>query len=165
MSSSDRRAFLILGAASLVLAGCGFSPTYGTNGTASGLLGQTVVDDPTDNVSYLVVRELEDRLGRTDTGKYGLSISLKFQQNSIAKSVSGITSRYDILATTTYALRDLETKEVLTSGKVENFTGYSTTGTTVDTLAAEEDAYERLSVILTDQIMAQLLAYAAKNPL
>ncbi|MDO6522847.1 LPS assembly lipoprotein LptE [Shimia thalassica] len=164
MSLSNRRYFVMFGGASLALAGCGFTPSYGTNGTASAFLGQTVVDEPTDNVSYLVVRELEDRLGCTPQGIYGLSVSLQTEQRSIAKSISGITSRYDLLATATYALRDLETKEVLTSGKVENFTGYSTTGTTVDTLAAETDAYERLSVILTDQIMAQLLAYAAANP-
>lgn len=165
MSSSDRRSFLLLTAASLTLAGCGFTPVYGPNGSGTALLGQTVVDAPTDNQTYLVVRELEDRLGRTSQGKYALSVGIVTEQRSIARTISGVTSRYDILATATFALRDLNTKEVLTSGKVENFTGYSTTGTTVDTLASEGDAQDRLAVILTDQIMAQLLAYTANNPL
>ncbi len=50
---------------------------------------------------------------------------------------------------------------MLTSGKIKNYVGYSATGSTVATIAAQEDATERLMVILTDQIIANLLAYAA----
>jgi LPS-assembly lipoprotein len=45
----------------------------------------------------------------------------------------------------------------VTSGSVDNFTGYSATGTTVATLAAERDAQERLMTILADQIVTRLL--------
>jgi LPS-assembly lipoprotein len=61
-----------------------------------------------------------------------------------------------------FALRDLTTGQIVTSGTVENFTGYSATGTTVATLASAQDAQERLMRILAEQIIARL--YAAQIP-
>lgn len=163
MSSFSRRHFLLLAAACPVLAGCGFEPSYGTNGAASGLLNQVVVDAPTDNETYLLVRELEDRLGRVNDGKYGLTAAVEVEELSVGRTVSGVTSRYDVVADATYALRDLGTGEVLTTGKLRNYVGYSATGTTVATLSAQDDAYERLMVILTDQIVARLWAWSAET--
>mgnify|MGYP001602075682 CR=1 FL=1 len=163
MSSFSRRNFLALAAAGPVLAGCGFTPTYGTNTAASGLLNQVIVDEPNDNNTYLLVRELEDRLGRVSSGKYGLSIAVASEERSIGKTISGVTSRYDVIGEVTFALRDLASGEVLTSGKTRNYTGYSATGTSVATLAGQTDAYERLMVILSDQVMASLWAWSANG--
>ena len=41
---------------------------------------------------------------------------------------------------------------------MDNFVGYSATGTTVATLAAKRDATERLMTILADEIVLQLQA-------
>ncbi|WP_243694406.1 LPS assembly lipoprotein LptE [Shimia isoporae] len=163
----NRRGFLLLAAAGApALAGCGFEPVYGTSGAADGLLGQVVMDAPANNnASYLLVRELEDRLGRTSTGAYGLSHSIKTRRRAVGKTVAQVTSRFDIFAEVTYALRDSQTKKVLTSGKASSFVGYSASGSTVSELAAEEDAYERLMIVIADRIVADLQAYATKNPL
>lgn len=163
MSSFNRRSFLLLAAAGPTLAACGFEPTYGAKGTSSHLLNQVVVDAPSDNETYLLVRELEDRLGRVNDGKYGLTAAVVVDQRSVGRTVQGVTSRYDLIGDATYALRDMSTGEVLTSGKLTNYVGYSATGTSVATLSAEEDAYARLMVILTDQIMAQLWAWSAET--
>lgn len=162
MSSFNRRLFLSLAAAGPLLAACGFQPVYGTKGHASGLLDQVVMDAPSDNSTYLMVRELEDRLGRVSQGTYGLSVSVAVEERSAGKTISGVTSRYDVIGDATYALRELGSGQVVTSGKARNYTGYSATGTTVATLAAQTDSHERLMVMLTDQIMAQLWAWSAK---
>ena len=57
-----------------------------------------------------------------------------------------------------FTLTETATGVIVTSGKVNNFVGYSATGTTVATLAAEEDAQERLMNILADQIVRRLYA-------
>ena len=57
-----------------------------------------------------------------------------------------------------FILRDLTAGQIESSGTVENFTGYSATGTTVATLAAEHDAQTRLMTMLADQIVTQLYA-------
>ena len=163
MSSFSRRSFLTLAVAGPLLAGCGFTPTYGTSGAAQGLLDQVVVDEPNDNNTYLLVRELENRLGRVSSGKYGLSIAVATEEFSTGKTISGVTSRYDVVGDATFALRDLSSGQVLTSGKTRNYTGYSATSTSVATLAGQTDAYERLMVILSDQIMANLWAWSANG--
>ena len=55
---------------------------------------------------------------------------------------------------------ELERQLKAAKGEVENFTAYSTTGSTVETLAAERDARERLMMILASQITARLYAQA-----
>ena len=45
-------------------------------------------------------------------------------------------------------------------GRVTAFTGYSATGSTVATAAAQRDAEARLAVILADMIVAQVLMRA-----
>ncbi|WP_372887825.1 LPS assembly lipoprotein LptE [Shimia sp.] len=162
MSSFNRRHFLSLAAAGPLLAACGFEPVYGTRGHASGLLNQVVLDAPTDSNTYILVRELEDRLGRVPRGRYGMTVSVAVTERSAGRTITGVTSRYDVIGDATYALRDLATGEVVTSGKVQNYTGYSATGTTVATLAAQTDSHERLMVMLTDQIMVALWAWSAK---
>ena len=163
MSSFNRRNFLLLAAAGPALAACGFEPTYGAKGASSHLLNQVVVDAPSTNETYLLVRELEDRLGRVSEGKYGLTTSIDTSEKSVGRTVQGVTSRYDVIGNVTYALRDMATGEVLTSGKLTNYVGYSATGTSVATLSAEEDAYARLMSILADQIMTDLWAWSAQN--
>ncbi len=163
MSSFNRRLFLLSAAA---LSGCGFTPVYGPDGGASGLLNNVRVDDPNANESYLLVRELEDRLGRgAGAEAYGLSLAIVLTEESVGKTVAQVTSRYDVIGEVTYALRDMATKEVLTSGKVSSFTGYSASGSTVSELAAKRDAYERLMVIMADRIVIDLQAYGTTNPL
>ncbi|WP_204112753.1 LPS assembly lipoprotein LptE [Shimia biformata] len=162
MSWCNRRTFLI---GAVALGGCGFTPAYGPSGGAAGLLGRVEIEEPGDHYGYVLVRELEDRLGRTSSGKYYLSLSTTVERQEMAVTIGGLTNRFDLLGEATYALMDKNTKEVLTTGKVDNFTGYSTTGTTVATLAGETDAEERLMIMLADQIHAQLLAFAKTNPL
>lgn len=160
MSSYNRRLFLLSAAAlGVPLSGCGFEPVYGPNGAASGLLNKVLVDEPKARESFLLVRELEDRLGRPTAGAdYGLSLALQLNERSIGRTVAQVTNRFDVIGSATYALRDLDTKEVRSSGKVSSFTSYSASGSTVSELAAQQDAYERLMVILADRIVAELQA-------
>ncbi|WP_294622892.1 LPS assembly lipoprotein LptE [uncultured Roseovarius sp.] len=162
MSSFNRR-FVLLGTATLV-AGCGFAPAYGPNGAANALQGAIAVDEPKSRPAYLLTQELEGRLGRPSPARYGLAYSITLDEDPIAISASNVTSRFNLLGRVTFALRDLGTGEVLTSGKVSNFTSYSASGTTVATQAAERDAEERLMVILADQITTRLIAASGSLP-
>jgi LPS-assembly lipoprotein len=165
MSSFNRRVFL-MGSATAVLttAGCGFEPVYGTDGVGNRLRDQILVDEPTTSDGFEITRQLEHRLGRSTQPKYGLSIALKTSEEGVALTLDNRTTRREVIGEVTYALRDLTSKAVLISGKVDSFTGYSTTGSTVAQVAAERDARRRLMIILADQISAELLAQAGKLP-
>jgi LPS-assembly lipoprotein len=162
MSSFNRR-FVLLGAATLV-AGCGFAPAYGPNGAAQNLQGAIAVDEPNSRAAYLLTRALEDRLGRPAPARFGLAYSVSLDKQSAAISASNVATRVNLLGGVTYALRDLETGEVLTSGKVDSFTSYSASGTTVARQAAERDARERLMTILADQVTTRLIAASGDLP-
>lgn len=153
MSSFNRRSLLFL---PLALAACGFEPVYGPGGSAAVLRGRVLVDAPDDVDSYRLVRELESRLGRAQAPQYRLSIALVTANEGQGVTATGDITRYSIVGEAEYVLRRISDDEVVASGSVGNFTGYSATGSTVETLATERDARNRLLTILADQITAQL---------
>lgn len=148
--------------APLAIAACGFQPIYGPGGSGTALQDQVLADAPNDRDSYLLVREIETRLGRGTDPRFGLALAIATTEEGLAIDAEGNTTRFNLLGAVDYALRDLGTGQVVTSGRVENFTGYSATGSTVATLAGEQDAQERLMRILADQIVTRL--YAADIP-
>lgn len=163
----NRRKLLLAGAAAGLftgLASCGFTPVYGPNGGGNKLQNTILVDEPSNRDSYLLVQQLEHRLGRASTPRYGLSIALKTSQERMAISANNITTRFNVVGRATYALRDLDGGKILTTGTVNSFTGYSATGTTVATQSANTDARKRLMTILADQITTRLMIAAPDLP-
>lgn len=161
MSSCSRR-FLLTALPAMALAGCGFSPAYGPGGAASGLQGAVLVDAPTGRPAYLLTRHIEERLGLGAPGRYGLGYAISLDEDAVAISADNVITRYNILGTVKYALRDLETKKVVLTGSVDSFVGYSASGSTVATQAARRDAEARLMRILGDRILTRLTAEAGR---
>ena len=157
MLSFSRRTLLTL---PLVLAACGFTPVYGPGGTASALRGKVEVAAPDSVDGYQLVQNLEERLGRADAPVYALALTLSTSTQGQAITASNETTRYSLVGRVDYKLLSKSGGDVVASGSVDNFTGYSATGSTVETLAAERDARARLMAILADQITTRLYALA-----
>jgi len=155
MSLFNRRSLLFL---PLVLVACGFTPVYAPGGTGAALRGKVEVEiaAPDSVDTYLLVENLEERLGRATQPEYSLSIVLVTATQGQAITANNETTRYSLLGDVAYDLRKIDSQDVLASGNVNNFTGYSATGSTVETLASERDARKRLMVILADLLTAQL---------
>jgi LPS-assembly lipoprotein len=160
MSLFNRRALLFLPLAFVALTACGFTPVYAPGGTASALRGKIEVAEPDSVDSYLLVQNLEERLGRANVPVYSLSLKLTTIEQGQAVTASNETTRYSLIGKVDYVLRDNASQNIIVSGTVDNFTGYSATGSTVETLASERDAKARLMIILADQITTQLYATA-----
>lgn len=155
MSLPDRRMILF---APLAFAACGFQPVYGPGGAGAALQNRVQVDPPGDQDTYILVRELESRLGRSDDPLYGLSLGISTAQAQLAVDREGDIGRFNRVATVDYSLRSLADGQVLTSGRVNNFVGYSATGTSVVSLAGSRDAQRRLMTIIADQVVSRLYA-------
>ena len=155
MSSCDRRSLIL---APLALTACGFSPVYGPGGTGTALQNRIQVAAPRDRNSYLLIRRIEERLGRSDAPDYTLSLTLETREEGLGIDPDGNIDRYNLIGVVGYILTDATNGRELSSGTVNSFTGYSATASTVEALASERDARERLMVILADQIVARLLA-------
>ena len=152
----NRRRFGVVLAAA-ALAGCGFTPVYGPDGTGAALLGQLSLDPPQDRNDYLLQRRIEERLGQATAGAWRLSTQIKTDDIGLGFTTDGDITRYNINGITDYTLRRTGSSEIFRQGKIQHFTSYSATGTTVATLAAKRDAEVRLMTILADQIIDQLL--------
>ena len=151
----DRR-FVLL--APLALAACGFTPIYGPGGNGQTLQNRVLVDPPGSQDSYLLVRELEERLGRSSDPAFALSMIINTSEARLAIDREGDTGRFNLIGVVQFSLRSLDSGQVVTSGTVENFVGYSATGTTVETLAGEQDAQKCLMNVIADQIVTRLYA-------
>ena len=159
MSSSDRRTLLCLLAA-LPLAGCGFTPAYAPGGPAAGLRGRIAVQEPDDRDTFLLVQQLEQRLGRADAPTHDLRYSIATNSNSGGFTTEGDITRYQLFGTANWTLNARDGGARVAGGTARSFTSWSTTGSTVAGLAAEQDAARRLMVILADQIASQIIATA-----
>jgi LPS-assembly lipoprotein len=156
----SRRAFL---AALLTLPACTFTPAYAPGGPAQSLQGSIRVDDPSDKNGFDLVERLEERLGRPNTPRYRLAYSITTNPIGVGITPDAATTRYNLTGSIDWSLSDMAGTRVA-GGKVQNFTSYSATGSTVAGLAAEEDAALRLMRILADQIVTRLIAVSGTLP-
>lgn len=145
-----------MGAAAMV-GGCGFTPVYGPQGAGQDLLGALALEEAGDHTSYLFNRRVEERLGRGQNARFKLSTQIETEQTGMGTTSTGSTTRYRVDGTVTFSVIELSNGKVLQSGQTSAFSGYSTTGSTTATLAAERDAQARLMVMLADQVIDQLL--------
>lgn len=161
MSSFNRRTLLFAPLAACFLgAACGFEPIYAPGGAGSALFGKVEVSAPNTVESFLLVQNLEQKLGRSAVSgnAYRLDVSVETITEAAAITTTNETNRLSIDGRAEYTLTSNETGQILASGTVVDFVGYSAAGSTVSTLADERDAKERLMVILSDQIVNRLYA-------
>lgn len=154
MSSFDRRSLVLL---PLALAACGFTPVYAPGGSATALQNNLTVSEPDTRNGFLITQRIEERLGRAADPEYRLALTVRSREESLAVDREGNITRYNILGEADYTLVEAGTGRVITSGRADNFTGYSAAGTTVATLAAQRDAQRRLMVLLADQVVTRVL--------
>lgn len=152
------RRSILLGA--LATGACGFTPAFGPGAPATRLQGTVQVAEPETRDGFLLTRQIEDRLGRATTPRYLLETDLNITQERMAVTRNNITTRFNLIGRLGYRLRDAGTGAVLTDGRLDSFTGYSATGSTVATRTAESDARARLATILADQLVTRLIAAA-----
>ena len=160
---SDRRAVLVLMAAGL-LSACGFTPAYGPQGAAPALTAGLSLSDPVTRNDYLLNRRIEERLGRATIPTYRLKTQITVSEQGLGTTDDGDTTRVQLVGSVRFQLSLAEDDRVVIEGETDGFTGYSTTGSTVATMAAERDAEARLMTLLADQIVDRLILGAADLP-
>lgn len=137
------------------LGGCGFAPVYRNGGGPRGMIA---FQTPDSIAGFRLRERFEQRLGLPSDARYSLSVTLSRRSTPAAINATGDTTRFNLIGTAGWVLTDTETGNDAASGKVETFTSYAATGSTVATQAASADASARLSVALADMIVTRLLA-------
>ena len=161
MSSLDRRSLIL---APLALAACGFTPAYAPGGAATRLTGTVRAADPSDRNAFDFVERVEERLGRPQRHLYDLTYTIATETVGVGVTPDNQITRYNLKGAIDFALVDAASGVTVASGRVQSFTAFAATGSTVAGLAAEEDAGLRLMRLLADQVVARLIAEAARLP-
>lgn len=144
--------------AALALAACGFSPVYGPGGVGGKLFGQVRTADPKTPDDFSFAGRIAERLGPDSNPRFELGYRLRIAVVAQAITPDEITTRYALNGSADFVLTEQASGKVVTRGQVSSFTSYSTTGTTIATMAAEQDAHERLARMLADQVVTRLMA-------
>ena len=150
----SRRALL---AAPLILAACGFAPVYAPGGVGPALRDRVTVEAPDTENGFRLRARLEDRLGWAEAPTLRLTVDPAIEEVSAAVTPDGAITRYNLEGRTPWRLMAADSGAVLAQGEATGFTGYSATGTIVATRSAEEDARERLMVLLADDVVMRLV--------
>ena len=143
------------------MSGCGFAPVYGNDGSARVLRNAVAIDVPDTIAGFRMRAHLEDRLGHASTPRFQLTATLTQDDEAATITVDGDTTRFNLVGSSTWALTPVGAAEPVAKGKVQTFTSYAATGSTVATQTAARDARDRLSVALADLIVARLILATA----
>ncbi len=146
----------------MALSGCGFRPVYSN---ASVLRGAFVFDTSESVAGFRLREHLEQRLGPPDAPRFLLRVRQPGRSSPAAITTEGETVRFNVLGEANWTVERLDNGEAIQSGKVESFTSYAATASTVATQAAEENAQARLSVTLADMLISRLQILAAEGTL
>lgn len=146
----------LLAPLALLVAACGFEPVYAPGGSGAALQGQVLVDEPDSVITFRMVQEIEARLGRTATPVYRLTYDLTLEREAQSITAQNAILRYSLIGQMSYALIRISDGAVITSGNVEDFVSYSAAGTSLETLASERDADQRLAVALANLVTDEL---------
>jgi len=115
-----------------------------------------------DKDDFDFVSAIEARFGRSKDPRYSLSYTITTESVGVGYATDNSITRYNLEGWVDWSLTDMNTEARIAGGTEQNFTSSSATSATVAGLSAEEDAAERLMVILADQVTLQILAASAR---
>jgi len=130
-----------------LLQNCGFRPLYGTTSSQTGssraLLASVSVAPIKGHTGQVFKNTLEDTINPSHLvvePKYLLTATLKTTQISLAIQRDRTISRYQIVATADYNLKDITTGKIIRTGRLERESGYDKTVSPYATFVSEETA-------------------------
>lgn len=150
----------------LALPGCGLQPLYAGGG--SGVVAATLVGVEVAAIEgragWLMANALRDRLGASGAPRYRLDIRLDDQITGLGIRRDDSVARERRTLRARYQLVDLANNGVLLDATAGSDAGIDVVGSEYATIAAENTALERLSLIVADEIVARIALYARRQP-
>ena len=101
-------------------------------------------------------QHLLDELGPLDVARYELTVSISQTATPATITSDGDTTRFNLIGTSDWEFA-IVGGPTIGRGQVETFSSYSSTGSTVATQAASDDARDRLAIALADLIVTDII--------
>lgn len=146
------------------LAACGFHPLYagGTKSPRRLELSQIEITPVQSKLGVDLRNELIDRLtpeGEPAYPQYRLDLTLHEYREGLGIQKDTSVTRWNYQLSADYKLFDLGTGKMITKGTASTMASYSVVDSQFATLTAENDAKERASVDIGDQLELRLALF------
>ncbi len=155
----------LLTIALLALSGCGLRPLYGGGG--AGTVAQTLtaveVAPIEGKAGWLVGNALRDRFNAQGSARYRLDVRLDDSIVGLGVRRDDSVSRERRTLRARYQLVSLASGQVVLDASAGSDAGIDAVQSEYATIAAENSALERLSMIVADKIVARVALYAERN--
>jgi LPS-assembly lipoprotein len=148
----------------LMLPACGLQPLYGDRNVSNSL--RSVELAPIEGkAGYLVRAALEERLGRPAGGvaRYRLQIELDDQINGFGVRRDDSVTRERRVLRARYRLIEMESGTTVLDATAGSDSGIDVVSSEFAVVAAEETALERLTGIISDQIVSRVALYVKRS--
>lgn len=158
----------LLALASLSLSGCGLRPLYagGESGVVVAGVRSVAVAPIEGRVGWLVRNALVDRLGgEAEQGvRYRLQVELDDDITSLGIRGDRAATRERRSLRARYQLVEATTGAVVVDATAGSDAGIDVVSSEYATVAAEQSAAERLSMVVADQIAARIALFLSRSP-
>jgi LPS-assembly lipoprotein len=148
----------------LVLPACGLQPLYGDRNVSQSL--RSVELAPIEGkAGYLVRSALEERLGKPAGGvaRYRLQVELDDQINGFGVRRDDSVTRERRILRARYRLIETDGGTTVLDATAGSDSGIDVVSSEYAVVAAEETALERLTEIVSDQIVARVALYVKRS--
>ncbi len=148
----------------LMLPACGLQPLYGDRNVSNTL--RSVELAPIEGkAGYLVRSALEQRLGKPAGGaaRYRLQVELDDQINGFGVRRDDSVTRERRILRARYRLIETEGGTTVLDATAGSDSGIDVVSSEYAVVAAEETALERLTEIVSDQIVARIALYVKRS--
>jgi LPS-assembly lipoprotein len=148
----------------LVLSACGLQPLYGDRNVSQSL--RSVELAPIEGkAGYLVRSALEERLGKPAGGvaRYRLQVELDDQINGFGVRRDDSVTRERRILRARYRLIETDGGTTVLDATAGSDSGIDVVSSEYAVVAAEETALERLTEIVSDQIVARVALYVKRS--
>lgn len=161
MSSGDRRHFLALSAAALLLAGC-FRPMLAEDGSAAALRGKIALPQTSDRFSYYLHDRLEERLGKPEAPEYRLEVRTALTESGLLVAQDNTITRIRVQAVADFELYRDGVSEPVLKDRIVTESGYDSTTTLYASRTTQQDIERRLANDLGERIARRIQAQAGR---
>jgi LPS-assembly lipoprotein len=159
---------ILLLAAVLVLAGCGYRPLYSSSSESAGVaatMASVTIPEAEDRVGQLIRNDLISSMqaGKAED-KYTLMLKPVLKNSNVIDKPAPDVTRQAIVLAVNYELVDRSSGEVVTQGKTFSQASYDVIRQPFADLQAETNATERAVHEVSADIRTRIAAYFASLP-
>jgi len=157
--------FIAVITTAVFLASCGFQPLYGTDGEsrrATAQLAKIRIEAIPDRTGQLLRNFLLDRInpqGQPIRPRYYLQVKINVTRTDLGIERDETATRALLVLTADYRLFNRAKKVVLVKGTTQSTNSFNIVASDFATLSAENDATERASREVSDDIKTRLALY------